>query len=97
MVFLVIFIIAKIGYSSSLIFYDSMLGDVTEEERMDQVSSHGFAWGYIGSCIPFAISLVVVLGADSFGLTMPAAMMTRVGLVLFMGTYFLSGKQSAIR
>ena len=75
MVFLVIFIIAKIGYSSSLIFYDSMLGDVTEEERMDQVSSHGFAWGYIGSCIPFAISLVVVLGADSFGLTMPAAMM----------------------
>lgn len=75
MVFLVIFIIAKIGYSSSLIFYDSMLGDVTEEERMDQVSSHGFAWGYIGSCIPFALSLVVVLGADSFGLTMPTAMM----------------------
>ena len=75
MVFLVIFIIAKIGYSSSLIFYDSMLGDVTEEERMDQVSSHGFAWGYIGSWIPFAIRLVVVLGADSFGLTMPAAMM----------------------
>ena len=75
MVFLVIFIIAKIGYSSSLIFYDSMLGDVTEEERMDQVSSQGFAWGYIGSCIPFALSLVVVLGADSFGLTMPTAMM----------------------
>lgn len=75
MVFLIIFIIAKIGYSSSLIFYDSMLGDVTDEERMDQVSSNGFAWGYIGSCIPFAISLVVVLGADSFGLTMPTAMM----------------------
>lgn len=75
MVFLVIFIIAKIGYSSSLIFYDSMLGDVTKEERMDQVSSQGFAWGYIGSCIPFALSLVVVLGADSFGLTMPTAMM----------------------
>lgn len=75
MVFLVIFIIAKIGYSSSLIFYDSMLGDVTEEERMDQVSSNGYAWGYIGSCIPFVLSLVVVLGADSLGLTMPAAMM----------------------
>lgn len=75
LVFLIVFIVAKIGYSSSLIFYDSMLGDVTEEERMDQVSSQGFAWGYIGSCIPFAVSLVVVLGADSLGLTMPVAMM----------------------
>jgi len=74
-VFLVIFIIAKIGYSSSLIFYDSMLADVTDEERMDQVSSNGYAWGYIGSCLPFIVSLVVVLGADSLGLTMPAAMM----------------------
>ena len=75
LVFLVIFIIAKIGYSSSLIFYDSMLADVTNEERMDQVSSNGYAWGYIGSCLPFAVSLVIVLGADSFGLTMPSAMM----------------------
>ena len=75
LVFLIVFIIAKIGYSSSLIFYDSMLADVTEEDRMDQVSSNGYAWGYIGSCIPFVISLVIVLGADSIGITMPAAMM----------------------
>jgi len=75
LVFLIIFIIAKIGYSSSLIFYDSMLADVTDEERMDQVSSNGYAWGYIGSCVPFVISLIIVLGADSLGITMPAAMM----------------------
>lgn len=75
LVFLVIFIIAKIGYSSSLIFYDSMLADVTNEERMDRVSSSGYAWGYIGSCLPFVISLVIVLGADSIGLTMSSAMM----------------------
>lgn len=68
--FLVIFIIAKVGYSSSLIFYDSMLADVTEEERMDQVSSQGYAWGYIGSCIPFIVCLVIVLGADAIGITM---------------------------
>ena len=75
LLFLVIFIIAKVGYSSSLIFYDAMLTDITTEERMDQVSSHGFAWGYIGSCIPFVLCLVVVLGASGFGLTMPQAMM----------------------
>lgn len=76
LVFLVIFVIAKVGYSSSLIFYDSMLADVTEEDRMDQVSSQGYAWGYIGSCIPFIISLVIVLGADKIGITMTTAMMT---------------------
>ena len=44
--FLVIFIIAKIGYSGSLVFYDSMLGDVTTPERMDMVSSRGYAGGH---------------------------------------------------
>ena len=74
LVFLVILIIAKIGYSSSLIFYDAMLTDVTTEEKMDQVSSLGYALGYIGSCIPFVACLVIVLGADMFGLTMQSAM-----------------------
>ena len=72
--FLIIFVIAKIGYSSSLVFYDSMLHDVTEPERLDDISSQGYAWGYIGSCIPFIVSLGVVLGAGSLGLSMQAAM-----------------------
>lgn len=41
-VFLVIYIIAKVGFSSSLIFYDAMLTDVTEDERMDDfIVLHG--------------------------------------------------------
>lgn len=59
--FLVIFLIAKVGFSASLIFYDSMLTDVTSDERMDSVSSQGYAWGYIGSCIPFVVCLILVL------------------------------------
>ncbi len=66
--FLVIFVLAKTGYSASLVFYDAMLTDVTEPDRMDSVSSHGYAWGYIGSCIPFVICLVIVLGGGSVGL-----------------------------
>lgn len=73
-IFLAIFVIAKIGYSTSLIFYDSMLLDVTTEERMDTVSSHGYAWGYIGSCIPFIISLLFVLFYDTIGLSFQVAM-----------------------
>ena len=72
--FLVVFVLAKTGYSASLVFYDSMLTDVTEPDRMDTVSSHGYAWGYIGSCIPFVISLAIVLGGGNFGLEMQTTM-----------------------
>lgn len=72
--FLGVFVLAKTGYSASLIFYDAMLTDVTEPERMDAVSSHGYAWGYIGSCIPFVASLLIVLGGGSMGLGMQTSM-----------------------
>ena len=65
--FLIIFIVAKIGFSGSLVFYDSMLGDVTTPERMDVVSSQGYAWGYIGSCVPFVVCLALVLGSGAIG------------------------------
>lgn len=68
MIFLGIYVIAKVGYQGSLIFYDSMLNDVTTEDRVDQVSSQGYAWGYIGSCIPFVISILIILNADALGL-----------------------------
>lgn len=73
-VFLAIFVIAKIGYNTSLIFYDSMLLDVTTHERSDIVSSHGYAWGYIGSCIPFVVSLVFVLFYENIGISFNLAM-----------------------
>ena len=74
LMFLVFFIIAKAVYSSSIIFYDSMLGDITTEERLDSVSSSGYAWGYIGSCIPFVLSLAVILGGKQIGISGSLAM-----------------------
>lgn len=59
--FIVICVITKICYSASLTFYDSMLNDVTTEDRMDEVSAYGFAWGYIGSCILFLIAFFLYI------------------------------------
>ncbi len=73
-VFLTLFIVAKVAYSLSLIFYDSMLTDITTDERMDSVSSKGYAWGYIGSVVPFIISLVFVLMYEKIGITLNMAM-----------------------
>ena len=72
--FLGIFVLAKVGFHSSIVFYDSMLPEITTPERMDNVSSMGYAFGYIGSVIPFVLCLVLVLFCDSFGLTMGQAM-----------------------
>ena len=72
--FLCVFILARVGYSSSLVFYDSMLPEVTSDERMDKVSSMGYAFGYIGSVIPFIVCLILVLMPDTFGLTTGSAM-----------------------
>ena len=74
LVFLGIFVIAKVGFNSSLVFYDAMLPEVTTPERMDDVSTQGYAWGYIGSVIPFVLCLVLVLAGGSFGLDQGTAM-----------------------
>ena len=72
--FLVIFVIARVGYNASIVFYDSMLPEVTTPEKIDRVSTLGYALGYIGSVIPFAVCLVLVLMHDSFGMTQVTAL-----------------------
>jgi MFS transporter, UMF1 family len=55
---LVLFVIMSFGYNTTNIIYDAFLVDVTTRERMDKISSMGYAWGYIGSMIPFMLGII---------------------------------------
>lgn len=64
-VFLVVYVLCTIGLNSSMTFYDAMLTDVTTDERMDSVSSSGYAWGYVGSTAPFILCIALIFGGPS--------------------------------
>ncbi|RNL38803.1 MFS transporter [Paraeggerthella hongkongensis] len=72
--FLIVYVVASIMVNGSMVFYDAFLVDATTDERYDEVSSQGYAWGYIGSCIPFIACLAVVLGGPSVGIDMMTGM-----------------------
>ncbi|MBM6942459.1 MFS transporter [Collinsella intestinalis] len=81
MPFLVIYVLCTIGLNSSMTFYDAMLPDVTTDERMDAVSSSGYAWGYVGSCVPFIICIALIMGGPAvLGLDM--LLCTRLSFVI---------------
>ena len=73
MAFLTVYVLCTIGLNSSMTFYDAMLPDITTDERMDAVSSSGYAWGYIGSTVPFIICLALIV---------PTMLATRLSFII---------------
>jgi UMF1 family MFS transporter len=77
---LIFFVIAKVGFAGANIFYDAFLVDITTKARMDQVSAKGFAWGYVGSVVPFV--MVIWLIMQSSGSTPLSVSATRISFII---------------
>lgn len=77
---LLLFVLARLGWAGANIFYDAFLPDVASPERRDLISARGYAYGYIGSVLPFLVIIALLLasGMDQ-GLPAGAA---RIGFVL---------------
>lgn len=86
--FLIVYVLCTIGLNSSMTFYDAMLTDVTTDERMDAVSSSGYAWGYVGSTIPFILCLALIFGGPAL-LGLDTMLCTRLSFII-TGAWWLA-------
>lgn len=76
-----IFIVGSVGFSASLIFYDSLLPHVADPEEIDRVSSKGYAMGYLGGGILLAVNLVMIMVLPELIPALTTTFMTRLSFV----------------
>ena len=60
-------VLASIGYSGSLVFYDAFLPEISSEDQFDRISAKGYSWGYYGGAILLIINLLMIQFHPAFG------------------------------
>lgn len=85
--FVVLFILANLGYEQAWGFYNSFLPQIADDEHMGRVSSWGFGTGYVGGGLLLLINTVILLQGDALGLPSENGFRFRLGLLL-MGLWW---------
>ncbi|MBS1559736.1 MAG: MFS transporter [Bacteroidetes bacterium] len=74
-------VMASIGYSGSLVFYDAFLPEIVTPDRFDKTSAKGYSYGYYGSVLMMVVTLAFILYPATFGLP-DAGLATRLSFLL---------------
>ena len=83
-----LFIFGQIGFAGSLVYYDGLLPHVARPDEIDQVSSRGYAMGYIGGGLLLAINLAMIMVLPAT-LGLDKALMTRLCFVTVSIWWFI--------
>lgn len=76
------FVLTSVGFAGANIFYDAFLVDVTTNERMNRISANGFAMGYIGSTIPFVISIAIIVMSQQGIIPLSVTVASQIAFVI---------------
>ncbi|MDQ0427936.1 UMF1 family MFS transporter [Planomicrobium stackebrandtii] len=79
---LICYVFAALGATGANLFYDAFIVDVTTEKRMNSVSAFGYGLGYIGSTIPFIISIAIILLAQNGVLPISVTVASRIAFLI---------------
>ncbi|MGX7092904.1 MFS transporter [Hutsoniella sourekii] len=90
---LILYVVSSMGAAAANIFYDASLLDVTNHQRMSQVSSMGFGMGYIGSTIPFILVIFLMKQLDGTAVVRFSFVLTAFWWLLFSVPYWKNVKQ----
>lgn len=75
------FLFGNVGFAGSLVYYDALLPHVARPDEIDQVSSRGYAMGYIGGGLLLAVNLVMIMVLPGLVPGLDAGLMTRLSFV----------------
>jgi MFS transporter, UMF1 family len=79
---LIFYTFAAVGSAGANVFYDAFLTDITTDEKMNRVSARGFGFGYIGSTIPFIISIAIIILAQSGTIPLSTTMASKIAFLI---------------